>query len=156
MRRGLLLDSNLAVLLVVGLTNEKYIGRHDCLAKYDRTDWLLLKELISESAGIIFTPHVITETSNLVRQIKEPIKSELSIRFAKLISDSREVMLEGRIVVLREEYPRLGFTDAALLALNKGSIALLTADTALFHAALNAKLEAVNFNYVRDRRPDFR
>jgi hypothetical protein len=77
MRKLIALDANLLVLLVVGLTKLNYIATHKRLKTYTIDDYTLLTELIAASAGMVVTPNVLSEASNLLRQIGEPARSEI-------------------------------------------------------------------------------
>ena len=60
----IVLDANLLLLLVVGLTSRAYISKHKRLQGYEELDFDLLICLIG-SANVIVTPNTLTETSNL-------------------------------------------------------------------------------------------
>ncbi len=155
-KSALLLDTNLLLLLVVGLTDKAFIIKHSRLSAFDATDWHLLVDLISVSDGVLLMPQVLAETSNLLPgKLQDPIKSELARRFSQLINDAQERTVPARVAANREEFVRLGFTDAALLACSEGNGIILTADANLHLSALNAGLASINFNHERDRRPDF-
>ena len=156
MPNRLLIDANLLVLLVVGLANETYIEKHKRLAAFDRTDYLLLKELIGASSGIIVTPHVLAEASNLLRQVKDPLQRELTARLRRLIEDVTETQVGARIAVARNEFLWLGLTDAAILATELEDVTILTADAGLHISAEKAGRKSLNYNHIRDQRPDFR
>ena len=156
MTSKLLLDANLLILFAVGLTKREYIARHKSLTKYDATDLDILAGLIDQSSGVIFTPNVLTETSNLERYISEPVRTEVAATLALLIGRAEEHVVASRRAVLRPEYLKLGLTDAVLLeALQTGTV-LVTDDLDLYLAASTAGLSVVNFTHLRDQRPDFR
>jgi hypothetical protein len=79
-RKTIILDANLAILFVTGVTNRGYIEKHKRLRDvYDETDFDIIASIISESDGVLFTPNVLSETSNLLRYIADPIKTEISV-----------------------------------------------------------------------------
>lgn len=130
-------------------------GKHKRLAQFDAKDFEILKGLIARSAGVIFTPNVLTETSNLLRFVNDPIRSQTSVVLGKIISKSEEVYVESSRAINRDEYVRLGVTDAALLTLAVTGGTLLTVDLDLFLAAGKSGLSAINYNHLRAARPDF-
>ena len=75
MRKIIALDANLLVLLIVGLTDRRLIASHKRLKEYTVDDFDLLERLISASAGIAVTPNVLSEASNLTRQIGGPARN---------------------------------------------------------------------------------
>lgn len=155
MTKPIILDANLALLLVVGLTNRSYIAIHKRLQGYDAIDFDILLEIISGTSDVVLTPNVLTETSNLIRYVKEPIRSEVSVILADLISKGNELFIASREAAARAEYVRLGLTDAVLLEIASRDAILLTIDLDLYLAALNANLSAQNFNHIKEARPDF-
>lgn len=156
MSRLLLLDANLAVLLAVGTARRSYVAKHKRLQEYDETDFELLRGFIAKFNRVLFTPNVLTETSNLIRQIKEPARSEAALILAALIDDADERVVASRLAARHRACTRLGLTDAVLLEVAREGAVLLTADLPLYLAAVQARLDAINFSRLRDRRPDFR
>src|ERR1700679_2257329 len=115
MATKLILDTNLSILFVVGLTRRDYISKHKRLEAYDGTDFDIISGLIARSDGVIFTPNVLSETSNLVRYVREPVRSEVAITLGAIISKADERVIASRVAVQRREYVRLGLTDSVLL-----------------------------------------
>lgn len=144
------LDTNLLILLVVGLTDTKYIASHKRLREYTTSDFYILQKFIVESKGVIVTPNVLTEASNLLRQTQEPAKSRISRRFKELISKLQEKYIPSAQASSRDEFIRLGLSDAALLQIEQDDIVLLSTDLDLYLAALAAGKDAINFNHHRE------
>lgn len=133
----------------------EYIRQHKRLGGYDEMDYDLLRRLISLTAGVIFTPNVLTEASNLLRHAKEPVRTEIARVLSAFIRHSDERFVSSREAIERAEYLKLGLTDSVLLKLAATGAGLLTADLGLYLAASRAGFNAINFNHVRERRPDF-
>jgi hypothetical protein len=145
------LDSNVLILLVVGLTSTRYIDRHGALKEYDISDFHLLINLISVSAGIVVTPNALSEAANFLDRIKEPAKTEVAHTFQDLIRKTTEIYVKSTEASSRSEFVRLGLPDCALLEVSKQSISIVSADLHLCLAAQSAGYEAINFNHLRDR-----
>jgi len=148
---AIVLDTNLLILLVVGLTNEKYISSHKSLSAFSVEDFRLLRTSLEETKSLIVTPNTLTETSNLLRYIKEPAKSEIHGVFDAFVRKSREVYVKSNEACLRQEFVRLGLTDNAILEVAKNDVLILSADLDLCIAAEIAQYKVVNFNHLRDR-----
>ena len=75
--RGLLIDSNLALLYLVGGHDPRLVGdgKYNKLSNYDLDDYRLLVRLKSLFRKAVTTPHVLTEVSNLVCDLPEQTKS---------------------------------------------------------------------------------
>jgi hypothetical protein len=134
------LDSNLTVLLVVGSASTAYIEKHKRLKGYHTYDFEVLGLIIAEFLEIVLLPYVLTEASNLVRQIEEPAKGRISTAFRTFITTAVELPIPSAHGAMRSEYERLGLTDAVLLHLCSMSIegidpTLITADSELADVA---------------------
>ena len=146
---AIVLDTNLLMLLVVGATSTSLIGRHDRLAAYSKADFDLLGDCLAGSSQIVVTPHTLTETSNLLRQIGNPARDKISATLKGLIARAEERFIDGRKAIDHKDYIRLGLTDCALMSATGGGEELLTVDLDLYLAALRHGGNAVNFNHVR-------
>jgi hypothetical protein len=144
-----LLDSNLLVLLVAGMSSREYIGKHRRLRDYSEEDFDLLIEFIRPMSALIVTPNILTETSNLLSGIGEPARSHIADTFRQLIGSLDERFVHSTRAVEQPEFPRLWLTDAAVLTELVNSHVLLTADLDLYLAALQRGYTAVNFNHLR-------
>jgi predicted nucleic acid-binding protein len=151
MSRSALLDTNLLVLLIVGSTSEAHIVKHKRTRSYDVQSFRLLRDtLVGNFTKLITTPHVLAESSALLRQCAEPLRSHLTETLAHWASESREEYLPAEQVVLRPEYMRLGLTDAAIIAQASREIVLLTDDLQVYLEAAQAGVQAENFTHLRD------
>jgi hypothetical protein len=132
---AVVLDSNLTILLVVGLTSRELIGRHRRLKAYTDADFDCLINLISGYSPIVVTPNTLTETSNLCHQIPEPARTRIADAFGAFVDLSTEEYVPSKTAIRHDQFSRLGLTDAALLDRMTSSRLLLTADHDLFVAA---------------------
>ncbi len=150
--KEILVDSNLLVLLVVGLTSRELITRHKRTKIFEQDDYDLLVKILSSYDVIVVTPHVLAETSNLVSQIGEPALEAVRLTFSKLIQDQKEVYYSSRDSVKHPAFVRLGLTDASILQLAKSAIPLLTTDVGLYLEAYKLNSSTINFNHLRQQR----
>lgn len=153
----ILIDTNLAILLCVGLSGPSNIEKHKRLAAYDEQDFHLLTDLLGDDPSLVFSPYVLGETSNLVRQVANPLKRQLCTILRELILRADEVLAASSKIVDDIGYMDLGMTDAALLTVLDAhpKLALLTQDASLYLAASSRGFSAFNFSHVRDERKDF-
>ena len=149
-RSPVALDANLAVLFTVGLANIDYIEKHKRLRRYDVAAFRLLDELLGAADGVVWCPHVLTETSNLVLYLNDPIRPEAAAALALLVNRYQEKAIPSAEGCARPEYLRLGLTDAILLTLASTGATLVTDDLDLHLAAASADLPSINFNELRD------
>lgn len=87
MRRAFAIDSCLLVLFIVRATNPKYIAKHKNLYPvYKERHFEILRDVLEAAPAIVCTAHILTETSNLLRQIGDPIRTEIMEVFHKISS----------------------------------------------------------------------
>jgi hypothetical protein len=147
---GLLLDSNLLCLLVVGRTAAD-VNKHPRLRAFDQTDFQKLLAVLERFADVVLCPHVLTETSNLLayRQ-SERQAADWFDSLADVVRQASERSVAALATIDDVAYRRLGLTDAILLSLAADKrLALLTDDLFLHHEALRRNLRSVNFSYLR-------
>lgn len=148
-RRTLVLDANLLVLFVAGLTDRRLIGQHKRLRAYVDEDFVQLHRILAYSARVMVTPHVLAETSNLLGQIEAPSRQRLLVTLSRVCGELIEVFVAASDAARDSIFPQLGLTDTALLMLPLDGHALLTADHDLHVAAIRRGHDSRNFNHTR-------
>ena len=145
---GILVDSNLLVLLVVGSFDIGLIDRHPRLSAYEQGDYAKLLELIRPYGTVLVTPNTLTETSNLLGRYDEPGRSHLFAALRDLIDESGEITVISSRAAHRPEFSRLGLADSVLLEAIQQDFPLVTVDLQLYLAA-SAEIgdSAINFAY---------
>ena len=150
MKQRLLIDSNILALLAVGTTSRSYVLRHKATKAYSIEDFDLLMNLCSQYREIVFTPHTLTETSNLLcRGVLEPARTEIMKVLQLMIDRTDEVSLSSSIAAQLPEFLRLGLTDAALISLSDETLCMATDNLDLFLAASAAGHAPTYFTYLR-------
>jgi len=153
--KTLALDANVLVLLTVGLADVRYIARHKNLyiarhknlhPTYRVEHFDLLLDEVKRAPGLATTTHVLTETSNLLRQCKEPMRSEIMAALADFIGEGEELTPEATRASAAPEFLRLGLTDAAFTLLDPARYCVLSADLDLIVALQTRGFEVVNFH----------
>lgn len=155
MPRAIIIDTNLLVLLVTGLTNPDYIEKHKRLQAYDKEDFYIIEGILNTYTEVSLCPNVLSETSNLLRHIGDPIRSEIAAKMREVVALLGEKYVESPDAMSHDEYTRLGLTDAVLMRMAETGSDLLTDDLSLYLAALAQGLSATNYNHLREMRPDF-
>jgi hypothetical protein len=146
--KTLVLDTALLTLLIVGLTDRKYIAAHKRLSQFVEEDFDLLVAALEQAEMLVVTPNTMTETSNWLRHIKEPARARIQKVFAGFIHRSREIYVSSTDAVDRPEFLQLGLTDSVILEVAKSDVVVLSTDLNL---CIVAEYAAVNFNHLRDR-----
>lgn len=136
--------------LVFGLLDPSSIRLNKRLQKYDQGDQVFPKTLMDRSSGLLFTPDILKETSNLVRYVSDPLRSQAARMLSVLVDDADERFVESRRAIERTEYQRLGLADCVMLLLAESSATLLTDDLSLYLAEKSAGYDAIDFTQLRD------
>ena len=150
---GCFIDANLLVLLVAGGVGRDLISRHRRVQNFSEEDYEIPLNLVARFNQIYVTPNTLTETSNLLRQHKEPERSRLFERLRIVIEESKEVVVASSDASNNEVFTRLGLTDAALLETVAEEVPLVTVDFGVYLAA-SAKGEGTAVNFTHFRHPD--
>jgi predicted nucleic acid-binding protein len=147
---GLLLDTNLLLLYVIGRTNPNRIAKFKRTQPYTSADFAMLERFVAEFRVLITTPHVLTELSNL-GNLHGQEREVLGSMFVSIVEESREHYDESRLVVKESCFRRLGLTDAAVVALARHDYLFLTDDFDLYSTLVSHGANALNFNHLRSR-----
>ena len=146
MRKAVVVDTQLLVLLIVGLTNPQFIGRHKRVTPvYNEAHFNALKTILTQAPKLVCTPHILTETSNLLRQSGDPMRSQIMTAFKRFIDSADERRVQSARAAEQPSFVRLGLTDAAILSLDPAEVqVLLTVDHDLHIASLEKGFDARN------------
>jgi hypothetical protein len=147
-RNGLLVDTKLFVLFLVGTTNEARITRFKRTGQYTIKDFRLLQALMVQFQNVVTTPHVLAEVSNLT-DLEPPELSRLRLNFQEIIQRTRELYEESSAIVADPAFGKLGLTDAAIRRVAERPVLVLTDDLPLYHYLHKSGLDAINFNHIR-------
>jgi hypothetical protein len=148
--KGLLIDSNLALLYLVGSHDLRLVGdgKYNKLSKYVIEDYELLVRLKRVFKKAVTTPHVLTEVSNLTNDLPEQTKAACLKKFYETFVEIEELTIPSLEAALRPEFHFLGLTDSAL-ALVSHRYLIVTDDARLVKKMNESGLEALNFNHLR-------
>jgi len=147
--RGILVDTNILLLYVVGSFDPQLIPRFKRTRQFTVEDFQRLAALLGRFRAIVTTPHVLSEVNSLSSQLTDPAKSGYFAEFARRIVVLDEHYVASRTVAQLVLFPRLGLTDVGILHLSKGGYLVLTDDSLLCRFLENAGVDVLNFNYLR-------
>jgi len=147
--RGVLVDTNLLVLLMVGSVNRRRIEQFKRTRTYTAADYDLLIAVLNDFPKKYVVPHLLGEVSNLI----DLGGAELLMAKAVLknaIGNVEEIRLPSIDACDVDVYPRLGLTDAAIcLLVEECGCSFLTDDLDLYVALAKKGAAVANFNYLR-------
>jgi hypothetical protein len=148
--KGILIDSNLALLHLVGSYDRRLIGdgKYNKLSKYVIQDYEGLVRLKRLFRKAVTTPHILTEVSNLTNDLPEQTKAECLNKFYDAFIEIDELNIPSLDAAQIKEFPFLGLTDSAL-AIVANKYLIVTDDARLVQKLNESGLEALNFNHLR-------
>ncbi len=117
--KGILVDSNLLLLLLVGGFDINIIEQaaFKRTAQYVVEDYQLLLKLLSSFNRAVTTAHVLTEVSNLAGQLAGVQKEACFSDFAKILGRFEEVDVPSFDAARQSYFPAVGLTDSVLIHL---------------------------------------
>jgi len=149
---GLLIDTNLLVLFIVGRVNRNRIDNFKRTSKYSKEDFDLLLSVIGGLGKPLYTvAHVLAEVSNLT-VLQGPERR----RARQVLKETVAVLQEPEMASVRatgaKEYPTLGLVDAAIASVaRENDCAVLTDDLDLYVTLMNQGIPAFNFAHLQAR-----
>ena len=150
LNHGLLIDTNLYLLLLVGRTNMEKVGFDKRTQKYVIDDYFLLENTIGRFDKRYTTPNIITETSNLLGDGKRTTVHGVNRTLADDVKIIQEEHISSFACVSEPAFFKFGITDAVIsLIAAQNKILVLTDDLSLYSFLSNIKLPVLNFNHFR-------
>lgn len=154
-RDGVLLDTNLLLLLLVGAVDRRLVPKFKRTSQFVERDFDLLVRFVAAFERRSVTAHILTETSNLGGQLGEPLRSRFFRVLFGAIEDLDEIAIpsveasrsESIAPAIRE---RLGLTDSILIVTASAPRLVLTDDETLVGELASRRLDAINFDLIRD------
>ncbi len=143
--KGVLLDSNLLILLLVGTYDRDLIGIDKRLADYIPEDLDALLSLIKNFREVFTTPSILTEVSNLSQHLDSAFISV----FVSHIKIAAETHVESRKLCDDDLFSKVGLTDTGIACVAGGTLLVLTDDFRLAGHLQKRKIDVLNFNHIR-------
>lgn len=151
--QGVLVDTNLLLLLLVGNVDQRLIGEVGRTQNYQVEDYLRLRQVLVEFERVVFLPQILSEVGNLMLKNcpTENTRYELLRAFERFVMspDSLEARMTSRKVVSHVSFSKVGYTDAAILAVARGRYLVLTADGPLQGIAQRGQADVLPFQWLR-------
>src|ERR1035437_820999 len=146
--KGVLVDTNLLVLFLVGRVNRRRILNFKRTGDFVIEDYDLLVRRIAWFGKLIATPHVLSQVSDLTDLTGNELTAIREL-FKVLVEKGEESYDTSRLLVGDPAFKRLGLTDAAIATVCSRGVLVLTADAELHVALQERGIDALNFNHIR-------
>ncbi len=148
--KGLLVDTNLMVLIAVGTYNQLRVGTFKRTIQYTLDDLEMMLRIVAYFDRRVTTPNILTEVDNVTRQLPEAEHGPLAAAFAQLVSRQFEIYVQSHQTVQHAAYSRLGLTDCvtAMAAAERNAL-IITDDLRLSNILSSLGMDAININHIR-------
>ena len=147
--KGVLVDANLLVLLLVGTVNRRRLGDFKRTQSFTAEDFDLLRKLIAHlGPRMLATPHVLSQVSDLTDLKGRELLQAREVMKA-LVRKMEETYHPALDLVEHPLFTRFGRADAAVAAIHHTGALILTADLDLYIGLQRLKIESLNFHHIR-------
>jgi rRNA-processing protein FCF1 len=148
---GLLIDTNLLVLFIVGSVNLNRIENFKRTRQYSKSDYQLLVRVLGCFEALYTLAHVMAEVSNLT-----DLTGSERLRARHMLKEMLAVLREPEMASVRAAqgptYESLGLVDSAISAVaREHKCAVLTDDLDLYLALSREGTAVLNFTHLRAR-----
>ena len=148
--RGLLIDTNVLLLFLVGLYDEAYIQVFKRTQQYTVEDFHLVRDFAAPFHRLITTPHILSELSNLSLALKGERVQGYFAYLVEVLRKAKEIHIGKDELLANKSLPRFGFTDLSITEAAKRYDYLVFTDdfgmAGLLHAG---KCDVINLNHLR-------
>jgi hypothetical protein len=146
---GLLSDTNLLLLYLVGRDDVGLISRHKRTQTFTADDFDALMKLTNQFARLVTTPNILTEVVNLACQCGKEEKGRILATASELLGDLAEHYVESSSAASEPGFGRLGLTDVGIGKLAPGRFLVLTDDLPLSAYLSTLRVDCINLNHLR-------
>lgn len=144
-----LVDANLLLLYLVGKSDPRIIPRFERTKKYTIEDFQVLSSYFEDFfGGLLTTPNVLTEVSNLVTKLPENERVAFFDQMRLCVVKLGETYCPSRTAVEDRNYRTFGLTDATILCFKSDAL-VLTDDFRLYNLLSHRGRDVINFTHIR-------
>ena len=148
-RCGILLDTELLLLLCVGLFDPAMVERHKKANKYTLDDFERIDYIVGKFNPLYVSPQILAEFSNHSDRLGSKVIREFYKSIEKILKEQFEVYIPKDVIIEEDYLPALGFADVSILKIcEEKRCVLFTADWQLEGICRAKGLEVVNFNHI--------
>ena len=148
-QKGLLVDSNLLLVLFIGMFDRQLVGRFERTREFLPEDFDLLGRFVASFRQRFTTPNILTELSNLSGKLPEHIRGDYFRSLTNQIDTLAESYTSSRSLAHSPSFPRFGLTDSSIIEGPRNKYLVLTDDFRLSKFLERVGQHVINFNHLR-------
>lgn len=143
--KGVFIDSELLIFCIVCKTDIRLLGKTKITKQYNENDYILISEFIAAFNNKITSPHILTETSDLLGE-NNNFHATLQEEYINSVVEKNILSVE---IAKSESFLRLGLADSAIIEISRDSYLVLTDDNDLYGYLSTKGIDAVKFSYLK-------
>lgn len=143
-KKGILIDTNLLLLYIVGSLNPQLIPNFKRTSIYSIQDFQILSKVIEFCEVTVTTPHILTEVSNFIGK-----RIEIHRALGKYIAIGNEHFVESALLAKSELFVKFGLTDSGIFEGSKDGYLILTDDGPLAGIIKNKGADVISLDLLR-------
>ena len=151
-KKGIIVDSNIMLLFLVGCYDINYINVFKRTMKYTIEEYYFIRDLLTiyyYKNKVYTSPHILTELSNLSLNIKGNRINKYFDCFIKIFNDVCEIYIEKNKIIEFKELPKFGITDIGIFKIAKEQdLLVLTDDFRLSSYLLDNCINVLNLRNI--------
>jgi rRNA-processing protein FCF1 len=147
-KKGLLVDTNLLLLFLVGNLNPQLIASSKRTRGFTVGDFELLKDFMESFDAIVTTPNILTEVSNLA-EFSGKIRSDYFKQFGISIAKFDERFFAAKGFCSENYFEKFGLTDTAIIHSSRDKYLVITDDFPLSNYLRTNDVDVINFTHLR-------
>jgi len=148
-RKGIIVDTNLLLLWVVGGVEESAIRSFKRTRQFVPEDYRLLDALLARFSPQVCTPNVLTEVSNFIGQLSGELRTRAFRRLADNVVALDERYIASSQLVEDGHFERIGLSDCSIKSVALTGLLVLTDDFKLYGILNSSGVDCINFNHLR-------
>lgn len=148
---GIIIDTNLLLLLLIGEYSPQYICHYKRTQKYSIEDFEWICLILKYFSKVVVTPHILAEVWNFAEKIPEHhlvdfIKSSIE----QLSLFDEDYIDKETILRDKDQLKYIGVTDLSIIyAAKQGNYVVLTDDLRAYNSYMINEVTALNLNHIR-------
>lgn len=147
--KGLVLDTNVFLLLLIGTWGKARINQFKRTQRFTESDYDNLLYLCGSARRLVVTPHVITEACNLCDNHNANFGGAVFETLVEMSSSMKERRKESFLLFEYSEFLRFGLADVSILDASLKSHIAVTDEAKLYAAISAAGGFVINLNHIR-------
>lgn len=149
-QKGIIFDTNLMLLHLLGNYDRTLIGCHKRLNTYTVDDFNILTQILKINPKLALTPHTLTEVCNLCGSDDNKSKADWLKYFQYYLTHKKERRPESSFLMNKDStFIKFGLADCALVDASKNGYTIITNDLGCYMAIQQASGKGINFAHIQ-------